>query len=148
MQKRNRRLQILSVLLAGVLSLVLVVVILPLSISKAAVNGRNLPANGKILSIIGQDTSTLSEYRSAVMNGGFGAPEPGGVTLYTNLLLGGNPPPLAGMYGTVNYGSGDYNFDTTLSQYPQSSLAVGLYLSDTNSGCGNQPLRAIIGPPN
>ncbi len=112
---------------------------------QAAVSGRNLPADGKVLFFMGQDTTTLSEYKRDVLNAGSGAPQPGGVTLYTNLLLGGNPPALAGMDGTANWGAGDVNFDTTLGQYPGAALAVGLYLSDASSGCGNQPLRAIIG---
>ncbi|MCA0353107.1 MAG: carbohydrate-binding protein [Chloroflexi bacterium] len=111
----------------------------------AAVGGRNLPANGKILFFMGQDSTTLTDYKNQVINGGFGAPQPGGVTLYTNLLLGGDPPAMAGMYGSANWGAGEVNFDTTLSQYPNAALAIGLYLSDSSTGCNNQPLRAIMG---
>ncbi|MFD4635929.1 hypothetical protein ACFWN2_01370 [Lentzea sp. NPDC058436] len=103
----------------------------------------NIPANDKIRMFVGQDSDTLSDYKRDVLTGG--VPQPGGVTLYTNLVLGGNPGPLAGMNGPVNWGSGTVDFARTLNEYPGASLAVGLYLSDASAGCGNQPLRAIIG---
>ncbi|GAA4183291.1 hypothetical protein GCM10022252_10510 [Streptosporangium oxazolinicum] len=111
--------------------------------SAAAVSGRNLPADGKVLFLMGQDSSTLSDYKRDVLDRGL-TPRPGGVTLYTNLVLGGDPPPLAGMAAPADWGAGRVDFPATLSQYPDGALAVGLYLSDTSSGCGNQPLRAII----
>ncbi|GAA1359462.1 RICIN domain-containing protein [Catellatospora chokoriensis] len=111
----------------------------------AAVSGRNLPADGKIRLFMGQDSTTLADYKRDVLDPAPSAPRPGGVTLYTNLILGGTPGPLAGFYGPVDYGSGVYDFPATLSQYPGASLAVGLYLSDATAGCGNQPLRAIMG---
>ncbi|MFE3637686.1 endo-1,3-beta-xylanase [Streptomyces sp. NPDC059168] len=114
--------------------------------AEAAVSARNLPAGGKILPIMGQDSDTLSDYKSAVLdNASVGAPDPGGVTLYTNLVLGGSPEPLAGMNSPANWGAGAVDFNKTLRQYPDAALAVGLYLSDSSSGCNNQPLRAIIG---
>ncbi|MFC1420908.1 endo-1,3-beta-xylanase [Streptacidiphilus cavernicola] len=109
-------------------------------------SARNLPAGGKVLAVMGQDSDTLSDYKTQVLgNAALGAPQPGGVTLYTNLIEGGSPAPLAGMFSPVDYGSGTYDFNQTLSQYPNSALAVGLYLSDASTGCTNQPLRAIIG---
>ncbi|MFJ4439207.1 endo-1,3-beta-xylanase [Streptomyces sp. NPDC088923] len=114
--------------------------------SAATVSGRNLPADGKVLSVMGQDSDTLSAYKRDVLDkSSLNAPKPGGVTLYTNLVLGGSPEPLAGMNGPVNWGSGTVDFNSTLAQYPGAALAVGLYLSDATSGCNNQPLRAIIG---
>ncbi|MFB7032355.1 hypothetical protein ACFCXG_37480 [Streptomyces sp. NPDC056295] len=107
-----------------------------------------LPPAGKVALVLGQDSDTLSDYRRDVLgNASLGAPAPGAVTLYTNLVLGGSPAPLAGMTGPVDWGAGTVDFARTLREYPNSSLAVGLYLSDATSGCGNQPLRAIIGRP-
>ncbi|MFD9741261.1 hypothetical protein [Umezawaea sp. NPDC059074] len=116
-----------------------------LALPGTATAGQNLPPNNQIRMFVGQDSDTLSDYKRDVLNAGLGAPQPGGVTLYTNLVMGGNPGPLGGMYGPVNYGSGTVDFPRTLAEFPGASLAVGLYLSDSSSGCGNQPLRAIIG---
>ncbi|MFB7428129.1 endo-1,3-beta-xylanase [Streptomyces hydrogenans] len=105
-----------------------------------------LPPTGQVSLVLGQDSDTLGDYRREVLgDASLGAPAPGAVTLYTNLVLGGSPAPLAGMTGSANWGAGTVDFARTLADYPTSSLAVGLYLSDATSGCGNQPLRAIIG---
>ncbi|MEU9978855.1 endo-1,3-beta-xylanase [Streptomyces sp. NPDC051014] len=115
-------------------------------VTSAALTARNLPADGKILPVMGQDSDTLSDYRTQVLdNSALNAPQPGGVTLYTNLVEGGSPAPLAGMFSPADWGSGTVDFNKTLGQYPGAALAVGLYLSDATAGCGNQPLRAIIG---
>ncbi|MEU6404318.1 endo-1,3-beta-xylanase [Streptomyces sp. NPDC046985] len=114
--------------------------------AQAAVAARNLPPDGKILALMGQDSDTLADYKRDVLDQpSLNAPSPGGVTLYTNLVLGGSPAPLAGMTGPANWGSGTVDFARTLAQYPNSALAVGLYLSDATTGCTNQPLRAVIG---
>ena len=68
------------------------------------------------------------------------------MTLYTNIVAGGTPPPLAGTTSPVNYGAGTMDFTSTLNSYPGAALAVGLYLSDQSAGCNNVPLRAIAGP--
>ncbi|MFI7349266.1 hypothetical protein ACIBSR_23825 [Streptomyces sp. NPDC049936] len=67
------------------------------------------------------------------------------MTLYTNLVLGGSPEALAGMTGPADWGAGTVDFARTMREYPNATVAVGLYLSDATSGCTNQPLRAIIG---
>ncbi|MFD4025525.1 endo-1,3-beta-xylanase [Streptomyces sp. NPDC058576] len=133
---------------AGAVALgALVALAAPNSAAGAAVPAaRGVPADGKVMFVMGQDSDTLSDYRSDVLNkSSLDAPAPGGVTLYTNLVLGGTPAPLAGMTGPANWGAGTVDFGRTLREYPNSTLAVGLYLSDATSGCGNQPLRAIIG---
>ncbi len=104
----------------------------------AAVSARNLPADGKVRFFMGQDSTTLAEYKRDVLDADPSAPRPGGVTLYTNIFLGG-------IHGPADYGSGSVDFPATLGQYPDVALAVGLYLSDSYAGCGNQPLRALIG---
>ncbi|MCQ4211126.1 endo-1,3-beta-xylanase [Streptomyces longispororuber] len=112
----------------------------------STVAARNLPPDGRTLSLMGQDSDTLADYKRDVLDqSALGAPAPGGVTLYTNLVLGGNPEPLAGMNGPANWGAGTVDFNSTLAQYPDAAVAVGLYLSDATTGCNNQPLRAIIG---
>ncbi|MGW1066127.1 endo-1,3-beta-xylanase [Streptomyces aureus] len=114
--------------------------------TQTAVAARDLPADGKVLALMGQDSDTLSDHKRDVLDqSSLDAPTPGGVTLYTNMVLGGSPEPLAGMNSPANWGSGTVDFAGTLAQYPNAALAVGLYLSDATSGCNNQPLRAIIG---
>lgn len=117
--------------------------------AKADLVAPNLPANGKILFLMGQNSDTLSAYQTSLQSNP-ATPAPGGVTLYTNIVAGGNPPPLAGTGvdgapTSINYGTGTMNFSQTLAQYPNAALAVGLYLSDSPT-CDNVPLRAIAGP--
>ena len=129
-------------------------------ISKA----RNLPEDNKILYIMGQDTSTLSDYYKEVLKKDSDMPAPGGVTLYTAFL----PDFLrrssaAGYYVSGIEGppaskeSGDVDFKKTLKEYDKAAggkkvaLAVGLYISDDwkrkhdKEECENEPLRAIAG---
>ncbi|WP_329225139.1 glycoside hydrolase family 26 protein [Streptomyces sp. NBC_01460] len=114
--------------------------------ASASVTGRGVPAAGKVMLVMGQDSDTLSDYRTDVLDkASLGAPAPGGVTLYTNLVLGGTPEPLAGMNSPANWGAGTVDFARTMREYPGAAVAVGLYLSDATSGCNNQPLRAVIG---
>lgn len=116
--------------------------LLPVVTHAAPLSARNLPPNGQILLFIGQDSDTIANYAAAL---GPNDPQVQGVTLYTNILVGGDPPPLAGLYNSVDYGAGPQDFQRTLNQFPNAALAVGLYLSDSSSGCYNQPLRAILG---
>ncbi len=128
-----------------------------------------LPANGRVLLMMGQDTSTLRVYKSEVLNNPSHSdmPAPGGVTLYTSMIptsaYRNSAPADAGMYVSgiegppTDESNGEVNFRETLDAYDEANggnkvaLAVGLYLSDEwigpgNDGyCGNQPLRAIIG---
>ncbi|MFI7277347.1 endo-1,3-beta-xylanase [Streptomyces sp. NPDC049879] len=110
-----------------------------------------VPDDGRVMLIMGQDSSTLADYRRDVLDvPALDAPEPAGVTLYTNLVIppgGGGTGPGAGLNGPVDYGSGTVDFPATLAQYPGAAVSVGLYLSDTQfaASCGNQPLRALIG---
>ncbi|MET7509665.1 endo-1,3-beta-xylanase [Streptomyces albidoflavus] len=118
----------------------------PATAAPAAPADRAVPADGQVMMVLGQDSDTLSEYRRDVLDdAALGAPAPGGVTLYTNLVLGGSPEPLAGMDSPADWGAGTVDFGKTLAEYPDSALAVGLYLADATTGCGNQPLRAVIG---
>lgn len=95
---------------------------------------RNLPLFGKTLVFMGQDSDTVEIYRQAAQNLVQQAPEPGGITLYTNLV----GAPNWGLFQPVNYGAGAMDFERTLNEFG-GALAVGLFLS----GDGNNALRAI-----
>lgn len=122
----------------------------------------NLPANNKVLFIMGQDSSTLEDYKNEVLDQNDKIPVPGGVTLYTSILPvaldpDNKAPQDAAMYvsgiegAPVDKSNGDIDFHTTLATYDAANdgkkvaLSVGLYLSDEWANCSNQPLRAIIG---
>lgn len=98
----------------------------------------NLPPDDKVLFLIGQDSQTLAEFESEVLDADPAFPQPGGVSLYTNIV----GTPLAGLYQTVDFGAGPTNFPQTLSEYP-GAVSVGLYLVD----CSLTPLQAIAGSP-
>ena len=127
----------------------------------------NLPEDDKILFFMGQDTDTLREYNSEVLNRNTDMPLPGGVTLYTSILPSAEDPSNTAPAGSTVYVSGiegepadekngAVNFQQTLSTYDavnggnKVALAVGLYLSNEfqgrEVGCGGQhTLRAVIG---
>lgn len=96
---------------------------------------RNLPPDGKVLFILGQDSSTLGDYHAVVLATDPSFPHPGGVMLYTNLT----GAPMSGMYNTVDFGSCQVNFRTTLSEYG-GALVVGLSLFQ----CDQLPLLAMM----
>lgn len=113
------------------------------------------PSDHKSLYFVGQDSDSLTDYSQAVKEGR--APKPDGITLYTaiaaddkNLRLAGIPKDSSGKYSIsgqsnpTNYGAGEIDFKKSLTQFPNTDLAIGLYLSD-NPGCENKPLRAIVG---
>jgi Family 31 carbohydrate binding protein len=144
-----------GLLLSGLISLT----------SHAAIesNAVNLPANNKVLFLMGQDTSTLRQYKTDVLTNPTHSSlqKPGGVTLYVSVLpktLHANTAPanatmyVSGIEGPpVNNDNGEVNFAETLGDYDllannnKVALAVGLYLSDEWNNCSNQPLRAIAG---
>lgn len=96
----------------------------------------NLPKDGEVLFLAGQDSGTLSDFKEQVLDVDAGFPAPAGVSLYTNLV----GSPLAGVYQTVDVGVGPTNFGQTLGEY-DGALSVGLYLVD----CSLTPLKAIAG---
>ncbi|MEN0038371.1 MAG: family 31 carbohydrate-binding protein [Cellvibrio sp.] len=132
--------------------------------SQAAIeaNAVNLPANNKVLFLMGQDTTTLRAYKTDVLTNPAHStlPKPGGVTLYVSVLPKATHPNSAPANATmyvsgiegppVDNNNGEVNFTETLGDYDllannKVALAVGLYLSDEWASCGNQPLRAIAG---
>ena len=128
-------------------------------------NAVNVPAGDKVLFIMGQDTTTLRDYKREVLDVDSSMPVPGGVTLYTSILsttLDGNnsAPNGADLYvagiegGPADTNNGELNFFETLPAYDGANgakvaVAVGLYLSNEwqgQAGCESQhALRAIIG---
>ena len=122
---------------------------------------KNKKNPGPIVFILGHDTPTLTDYRQTVLDKHPEFPTPDGVTLYTNLVEGVF---LAGLgadpydeYGELmpgfnldtnwqyNFGNNIHNFSQTLSEYPNASLAIGLYISDAFADCANRPVRTING---
>ncbi|MEV0559934.1 hypothetical protein [Dactylosporangium sp. NPDC050588] len=85
----------------------------------------NLPSGDRVLFYLGQDSSTLADFDTAVLDTDRGFPVPAGVTLYTNLV----GAPMSGMFQPTNYGAGDNDFPATLNTYG-GGIAVGLFLSD------------------
>lgn len=102
----------------------------------ATVRAVNLPPDDKVLFYLGQDSTTLHDFRSEVLDKTSTFPRPAGVTLYTNLV----GAPMSGMFQPTNYGSGENNFVQTLNEYG-GGLAVGLYLADPSQ----TPLKALAG---
>ena len=118
-----------------------------------------LPERGKMAFIVGQDSITLSEFKSEVLDADPSFPQPDGITLYTNLIngvflagLGADPFDEAGNLlpgfnletnDAYDFGAGFFNFNDTLNQYPDASVSIGLFVTDSFAGCTNQPLRAI-----
>lgn len=136
-----------SILKARPLAFVVVSVILGvlgflISPSEAQVSARNLPADGKVRFFAGQTSPDLSEFKRDVVDADPTFNQPGGITLYTHI----NPGQCNGTTGRCDLGfSGNVmDFNASLAEYPDASLAVGLFLADP-PGCFNQPLRALIG---
>ncbi|MEU0554720.1 hypothetical protein [Dactylosporangium sp. NPDC006015] len=96
----------------------------------------NLPSGDRVLFYLGQDSSTLADFDTAVLDTDRGFPVPAGVTLYTNLV----GAPMSGMFQPTNYGAGDNDFPATLNTYG-GGIAVGLFLSDPSQ----TPLKALAG---
>ena len=145
----------------GVLCSAAVALLSHTSTAQINANAVNLPDNDKVLLMMGQDTTTLREYKSEVLDRDAGMPVPGGVTLYSSILPttldGNNSAPngatvyVAGIEGApADTTNGELNFFETLPAYDGANgakvaVAVGFYISDEWNDCSNQPLRAIIG---
>ena len=122
-------------------------------------NTPGLPDDEKIRFIIGHDTPSLTRFREEVLEVNEHFPEPGGITLYTNLVygvylagMGVNPYDEEGnlMDGfnldtndQYDFGVNVHNFTQSLNEYPNASLAIGLYISDVFADCSNRFTRTI-----
>lgn len=95
-----------------------------------------LPPDGKTLLVIGQDLKSVYDYK----NSGY-FPEPGGVTSYLNLYDVSNPSAFY-PYGAlgedlngqvaddVDWGAGPLNTHNAGYGYPNSALAIGVYMTE------------------
>ncbi len=112
-----------------------------------AVEPKFVPPDNKILFIIGQDVESVREYTKALPD-----PQPGGVTMYTNMVVHElSPfPPLAGLTrgededamvtGTANSQSSQ----VMVRENPNSTLVIGLYLAHAEKhGCSTMYLDKI-----
>ncbi len=81
-----------------------------------AVPGPFVPPGDDILLIVGQDTTSIDDYHAAV------GVAPGGVTGYINLS------DLSGLTTDADNGAGPNNMGYLFQQYPNSTLAIGVYL--------------------
>ncbi|GAA3221483.1 hypothetical protein GCM10010532_051820 [Dactylosporangium siamense] len=97
---------------------------------------RNLPSGDRVLFYLGQDSTTLADYKASVLDRDRDFPVPAGVTLYTNLV----GAPMSGMFQPTDYGAGENDFPATINSYG-GGLAVGLFLSDP----AQTPLKALAG---
>lgn len=77
-----------------------------------------VPPEGKILLIVGQDADTFDQYEQTVQE------IPGGFTEYTSLQN------LEGVQTPTDYGSGKLYLDYLAARYPNSAIALGLYVVD------------------
>ena len=98
----------------------------------------NLPPDGKVAFMLGQDSQTLADFGADVLDADPTFPAPAGITLYTNLT----GAPLAGVYQPVDFNVGRTLFPESLAEYG-GALTVGLSLVD----CSLTPLKAIAGSP-
>ncbi|MEW7292444.1 glycosyl hydrolase [Aquimarina sp. 2304DJ70-9] len=95
------------------------------SFSQNTIPGKFAPINGKTMVIIGQDLGSVAGY---VNSGRF--PTPAGVTMYTDVYT------MAGLNSITNYGAGDIGSQAALDRYPNSALAIGLWMVEENDGQG------------
>ncbi|MDH4146342.1 MAG: hypothetical protein OEY23_14365, partial [Acidimicrobiia bacterium] len=109
-----------------------------------------LPPDGSVAFMVGQDSSTLGLLRLEAPS----LPEPYGVVLNVGLappasMLAGVPP--AGTVGlpssaaTLDVAAGITDVATTLADYPDSALVLGLSLADGT--CSNDVALALVGQP-
>ncbi|MCY1143750.1 DUF5010 C-terminal domain-containing protein [Actinoplanes sp. Pm04-4] len=124
-----------AALLAALLTTTLVAVASPAEASRP-LTARNLPAGGRVLFYLGQDSTTLADLKTDVLDTDRRFPRPAGVTLYTNLV----GSPMSGMFQPTDYGAGENDFPATINEFG-GGLAVGLYLSDP----AQTPLKAYAG---
>ncbi|MBQ4818548.1 glycosyl hydrolase [Aquimarina sp. MMG016] len=93
--------------------------------SQSTIPGKFAPTNGKTMLIIGQDLGSVAGY---VNSGRF--PTPAGVTMYTDIYS------MAGLNSITNYGAGDIGSQAALDRFPNSVLAIGLWMVEEADGQG------------
>lgn len=105
----------------------------------------NLPADGKVAWVIGQDGGTIADFRDAVLGTDPGFPTPSGISLFASI---NGITPLNGLWSPVDYRVGRTDFEEVLSA-EAGVLTIGLelidYSQDLASPARNLALRAIAG---
>jgi hypothetical protein len=105
----------------------------------------NLPADGKVAWVIGQDGGTIADFRSDVLEADRRFPTPGGASLFVSV---NGVTPLNGLWSPVDYRVGRTDYEEVLSTTP-GALTIGLELIDYSQDLGtparNLGLRAIAG---
>jgi hypothetical protein len=81
-----------------------------------------VPPPGRTLLIVGQDLGAVAGYAAHVH------PTPGGVTTYTDIFT------LDGLRQAANWGAGDVDARACLERYPNSTLAIGLFMVERSGG--------------
>ncbi len=90
--------------------------------------GKFAPVDGSTMVLIGQDLGSIEGYTNS---GKF--PTPAGVTLYTDLFE------LYGLNERVSTTAGDTGMQPAMDQYPNSALAIGLWMTESGKNAkGNQ----------
>lgn len=86
-----------------------------------------VPAGGKLLLFIGQDSETIDDYQAQV-------PEDAleGITLYTTLKSGDPAEALPAVFSKGNWNAGDVDFQHSLAKAPGAAFAIGLAFDACN----------------
>lgn len=135
-----RRTKFKTALIVLVLALVLLSALLVGIASAGGLKARNLPPDGKVLFIMGQDGDTLTNYKAEVLDVDPSFAKPGGITLYTNL----SGAPLSAMWTPVDFEVGRSFWEENLNEY-DGAFAVGLEFVDYANLCNQWPLEAVAG---
>lgn len=104
-------------------------------VGATSIEGKYTPKDGKTLLIIGQELSALRGYKESLC-----CPTPGGVTTYLGIYALDKDDLFFGGLGLDNelkvdtreadWGGGPSNAITTINLFPESSLAIGLSLTE------------------
>ena len=101
-----------------------------------AVEGPFVPPDGKTLLIIGQDIDSIDNYNQSI------SIEPGGVTGYINI------GDLSGLNSVVDNGAGRNDLSYLVREYPNSTVALGVFLvdqlGDINNGSLDPRLNELV----
>lgn len=94
------------------------------AVPASVIEGRFTPPPGRTLLIVGQDLDSIHGYVEATGR------TPGGVTTYTDLSEGEHESLLSGLFEPADWGAGRIHAVELVSAYPESSLAIGLFIVD------------------
>ncbi len=95
-------------------------------------SGKFTPSKGRLL-VIGQDITSITGYNNAFDE------VPAGHTGYSSVSN------LEGLTSTADYGTGPHNASQLASTYPNSAIAIGLYVVDQLGGINNGSFNGNMG---